>query len=369
MTVRLGVLGCGGIARSAHLPSLARLPIVRIVAVADRDPESLSAARVLAPTARALSDYADVLDMPDVDAVVIALPPALHADAAIQALQRGQSVYVEKPLATSLSDARRVVAATAAATADATAARPIAMMGFNYRWNPLIRQARARIAAGVLGKPVAVRTVFSTAAREIPQWKRHRDSGGGVLLDLGVHHVDLARFLTGAEVATVFADVRSTRTEHDTALLQMVLTNGVMVHSMFSLSAVDEDRLEVYGTDAKLTVDRYRSLRVEALPATAGGTVGLAVARFLGELAALPYALRKSRAPLNDPSFPAALEAFVRSVRSGSAASPDITDGLRSVAVIEAAELSARTGRAVSLGADAEATSMSLGPAADLARA
>ena len=135
------------------------------------------------------------------------------------------------------------------------------------------------------------------------------------------------------------------------------------------MKLMDEDRLEVYGTDAKLTVDRYRSLRVEALPATAGGTVGLAVARFLGELAALPYALRKSRAPLNDPSFPAALEAFVRSVRSGSAASPDVTDGLRSIAVIEAAELSARTGRAVSLGADAEAPSMSLGPAGDLARA
>ena len=60
--------------------------------------------------------------------------------------------------------------------------RPIAMMGFNYRWDPLIQQAHARIAAGAIGQPMALRTVFSTAARGIPEWKRQRDSGGGVLL-------------------------------------------------------------------------------------------------------------------------------------------------------------------------------------------
>ena len=74
----------------------------------------------------------------------------------------------------------------------------------------------------------------------------------------------------------------------------------------------------------------------------------------------MSYALRKSRAPLSDPSFPAALEAFVRSARNGSATSPDVTDGLRSAAVIEAAELSARTGRLVTVDPDAAANSTSL---------
>jgi predicted dehydrogenase len=333
----------------------------RVIAVADSDPESLAAAQALVPNARAFAHYRDVLDLPDVDAVVIALPPALHAEAAIGALERGRHVYIEKPLATSLADARRVVAASdeAAHNANGTG-RPVAMMGFNYRWNPLMQQARARIAAGAIGQLVALRTVFSTAARELPHWKQHREAGGGVLLDLAVHHVDLARFLTGAEVATVSAELRSVRTEHDTALLRLTLTSGVMVHSLFSLAAIDEDRIDVYGTEAKLSIDRYRSLRVETVPAAAGGAIGFAVTRFVAELAALPYALRKMRAPLNDPSFPAALEAFVRAVRDRSVVTPDVTDGLRAIAVIDAAESSARRQGVVTLDSITAAGSMPL---------
>ncbi len=343
---------------------------VRVVAVADADPATLGVAKALAPTAQAFAHYRDVLDMPDVDAVVIALPPALHADAAIDALNRGRHVYIEKPLATSLADARRVVAASEEAARNADAARrPVAMMGFNYRWNPLIQQARARIAAGAIGKPVALRTVFSTATRELPHWKRRRDAGGGVLLDLAVHHIDLARFLTGAEIATVSAELRSMRTEHDTALLQMGLTNGVTVQSMFSLAAVDEDRIDVYGTDAKLSIDRYRSLRVEAVPAAAGGAIGFAVTRFVAELAALPYAVRKMRAPLNDPSFTMALEAFVRAVRDPAAVTSDVTDGLRAAAVIEAAESSARSQRVVTVDGVTAPGAVAVGPASDRAHA
>jgi predicted dehydrogenase len=343
----------------------------RVVALADADAASLAAARAAAPSsAQAVSDYRHVLDMPDVDAVLIALPPALHAEAAIGALQRGRHVYIEKPLATSLADARRVLAASDEAAHDADAARrPVAMMGFNYRWNPLIQQARARIAAGMIGQPVALRTVFSTPTRKLPQWKRHREAGGGVLLELAVHHIDLARFLTGAEIATVSAELQSMRTEHDTALLQMVLTNGVTAQSMFSLAAVDEDRIDVYGTDAKLTIDRYRSLRVEVVPAAAGGAIGFAVTRFVGELAALPYAVRKMRAPLNDPSFTMALEAFVRAVHDPSALTSDVIDGFRAAAVIEAAESSARSHRAVAVDGVTVPRAVAVGPTGNRAHA
>ena len=141
-----------------------------------------------------------------------------------------------------------------------------------------------------------------------------------------------------------------------------------MVQSLFSLSAVDEDRLDVLSADAKLTIDRYRSLRLETVPAAAGGAIGLTIARFLGELGALPYALRKVRAPLGDPSFPAALEAFVRAVHDRSAPTPTVIDGLQAVAVIEAAQLSARTGRVVTVDGVSAGGCGSLGPT-DLARA
>ena len=321
------------------------------MALADPEPSSLAAARHLARGARTVAHYGDVLDMPEVDAVVIALPPALHAEAAIAAIERGRSVYIEKPLATSLAEARRVaVSVEAAHTSSRTA--PIAMMGFNYRWNRLIRQARNAIAGGKIGRLVALRTTFATATRTIPHWKRQRPTGGGVLLDLAVHHIDLVRFLAAAEIATVSAEVTSVNSEHDTALLGMTLASGVLVQSLFSLSAVDEDRIDVYGSAGKLTIDRYRSLRVETLPATARGTLPLTAARVAGELRALPYALERMRAPLNDPSFPAALHAFVRAVRDGVAAAPNVHDGLCAAAVVDTAEQSARTGRVVAVNAN-----------------
>ncbi len=342
MPVRIGVLGCGAIARAAHLQSLAHTAGATVVAIADADPANLATAQPLAPSARAVRDWTEVLAMADVDAVIVALPPTLHADSAAGALERGKHVYVEKPLATSVRDAERVVAAWRRSGLTA-------MMGFNYRYNPVVGQARARIAAGAVGTPIAARTVFSTARRAIPQWKRQRETGGGVLLDLAVHHIDLVRFLLGAEVSRVTADVRSTASEQDTAFLQLGLTNGVVAQVMCSLSAVEEDRIEIYGSVAKLTIDRYRSLRVEETGAAAPGAFGSAATRLFGELRAAPYALEKRRAPLHDPSFPAAMTAFVRAVERRAAATPTLGDGLRALAVIEAAEESVRTGRALAL--------------------
>jgi myo-inositol 2-dehydrogenase / D-chiro-inositol 1-dehydrogenase len=342
MVNRVAILGCGAIARAAHLPSILRERDVTVVAVADQDAQNLAAARSLARDARAVAEYRDVLAMPDVDAVIIALPPALHADAAVAALEMGKHVYIEKPLATSLDDAERVVTA-------AHGQRLVAMMGFNYRFNPLTQQAKAKIAARAIGDIVAVRTVFSTAARPLATWKQRRESGGGALLDLAVHHIDLVRYLLDADVTSVAATLASVRSEHDSVSLQLGLTTNAGVQIFCSLSSVDEDRIDVYGTNGKLSVDRYGSLRVDVSPATARGALGLAVSRLAGEFGAMSYGAEKRRAPMHDPSFPASIGAFIKSIRDGSAASPSLTDGLRAMQVIDAAERSAATGQRTDL--------------------
>lgn len=342
MVNRVAILGCGAIARSAHLPSLARERDVVIAALADEDAGNLSAARALAPSARAASTYHDVLTMTDVDAVIIALPPALHADAAAAALETGKHVYIEKPLATSLADATRVLAAAKG--------KPVtAMMGFNYRFNPLTQQARAKISARAIGDVVAIRTVFSTATRALATWKQRRDSGGGALLDLAVHHIDLVRYLLEANITSVSATLTSIRTEHDSVILQLGLTTTAVAQIFCSLSAVDEDRIEIYGTNGKLVVDRYASLRVDVSPPGARGALGLAVNRLVGEIGAMSYGAEKRRAPMHDPSFPAAMRAFVSSMRDGTAASPSLSDGLRAIQVIDAAERSAQSGRRIEI--------------------
>ena len=342
MTVRVGILGCGSIARSAHLPSLLRTRDSAVIAIADADAANLSAAQAIVRDAKAVRDYADVLAMPDVDAVIVALPPALHADAAIAALERGKHVYVEKPLATTSRDAARMVAAARRTTLTS-------MVGFNYRFHPIVQAARARLAAGAIGTPIGIRSVFATAAKPIASWKQRRASGGGVLLDLAVHHVDLVHFLLDAATVDVSADVRSVRSEHDTASVHLRLTNGSAASSMFSLSAVEEDRIEVYGTAGKVTIDRYGSLRAVVTAPRARGAFGNAISRLAGELAELPAAVRKRRAPMHDPSFPAAIQAFVRAVRDRTPGSPSFGDGLRAAAVIDAAEASAQSGRVVAV--------------------
>jgi myo-inositol 2-dehydrogenase/D-chiro-inositol 1-dehydrogenase len=342
MTVRIGILGCGSIARSAHLPSLIRTPGVSVVALADHDGANVAAAQAIVRGARVHRDYDSVLREPDVDAVIIALPPALHADAAIAALEHGKHVYVEKPLATTSKEAARMVAAARRTTLTA-------MVGFNYRFHPVVQAARARIVAGALGTPIGVRSVFATAAKPIASWKQRRASGGGVLLDLAVHHIDLAHYLLDSTTTDVWADVRSVRTEHDTASLHLRLTSSATVSSMFSLSAIEEDRIEIYGTAGKVTIDRYGSLRAATTGPQARGALGVVVERLVGELAHLPAAVEKRRAPMHDPSFPAAIGAFVRAVRDRSPASPSFGDGLRAAAVIEAAESSVQTGRSVAV--------------------
>jgi predicted dehydrogenase len=331
--LKVALLGCGGIARLAHGPALRRLGGARVVALADADPGRLDGMQALFPGARGHADWRAALDQPEVDAAVVALPTAMHAEAALAAIERGRHLYLEKPLATSVADGRRVVEAWRRSAVTA-------MMGFNYRRNPLVERARDVIRTGALGSLVAVRTVFSTTARDTPPWKTARGTGGGVLLDLGVHHVDLLRFLTGEEIEDARAELRTVRAEADTAFVRLRLTSGCLAQCFFSSGSVEEDRVEVYGSAAKLTLDRYRSLRVEVTPARAGSPLELALRRALAEWRALPYAVRKLRSPGQEPSYAASLAAFVGAASAGERVAPDLEDGLRAMEVVELAERS-----------------------------
>ncbi|MGH7964538.1 MAG: Gfo/Idh/MocA family protein [Candidatus Binatia bacterium] len=341
-TLKVGIIGCGRIAQLVHLGMLQRLPEVELVALTEPDLQRREEARIRAPGAVTISDYQELLMMPAVEAVLICLPNALHAEATVAALERGKHVYVEKPLATSLNEARPVLAAWRRAGV-------VGMIGFNYRFNALYQAVRQHIQSARLGELVAARSVFSTAARTLPTWQHTRQNGGGVLLDLASHHVDLVHFLFGQEVREVFAGLRSQRSEDDSATLHLRLADGLLVQSFFSMSAVEEDRLEIYGQAGKLSVDRYLSLDIEISEPLLQFTRLKRLTRGLRSLAWNPYLLDKLRAPSREPSYQAALAHFVAAVRSKRPASPDFWDGYRSLAVIAAAEESARTGQIVPL--------------------
>lgn len=342
--VPIGLIGCGHAALAIHLPILARLRPVRLVAVAEPDASRRAAALRMASGAVGLPDHRLLLERPDVEAVIVCLPNARHAEVAVEALERGKHVYLEKPLAGSPEEADRVVAAWERSGV-------VGMMGFNYRFNELYRAARDLLRGGRLGDLVAVRSTFSLATPSLPAWKRRRASGGGALLDLGSHHLDLLRFLFDREVEEVHGRLASRGSEDDVAMLQLRLAGGLQAQCLFAFGVSDEERVEVYGSDAKMTVDRSRHQEVLLTDPDRRKARRQRVAHAVRAVRRIPYVLDKRRTPGHEPSYRTAFLRFADAVRSGGPVAPDLNEGREVVRIISMAEVSARTGRPVTASA------------------
>jgi len=337
--VDFGVIACGFIARAVHLPTLSRLTGTRVAALAEPDPDRLQQASRLAPCAAAVADYRELLNRRDVQGVIVGAPPALQAQIGIATLTAGKHLYLEKPIAIDLASADQLLAAWRGSGLHA-------MAGFNYRFHPLHVAARNHIQQGRIGNVVAVRSIFS-AGSALPQWKRTRHTGGGALLDLGSHHFDLLPYLLGAPVREVRATIRSLASDEDLAAVTMTLDGGVLVQSLFQIGARAEDRIEVYGQEGTMVVDRFRSLHPEIADWPAPFSRLRRLGRAMAVAATSPLLRDDLLAPTRDPSYASAMRYFADCVRTGRAPSPNLLDGRRSLAVVIAAETSARTGRVV----------------------
>ncbi|MFI4953749.1 MAG: Gfo/Idh/MocA family protein [Burkholderiales bacterium] len=337
--IGLGVIGCGSIAYWMHLRIAQRLRGAALVAAADPDPAARKRAKRL--TGVPVQECAEeLLARADVDAVIVSGPTHLHAELAIAACAAGKHVYVEKPLAASTADGARVV--DAAARAGVTVA-----LGFNRRFHPLFEQARGILRDGQLGRVRAVQTTFCEAVLPdaMPQWKRRRASGGGVLLDLASHHIDLLRWFLGDEVATVDASLDSELSEHDGARMQLSMRGGVNVQSWFSCRTATSDTLEVAGERGTLRVDRHRPAVSLRVPRRLG--YGVRTAWVVPPAAVAAWWLERLVRPSGEPSYRRALAAFVGVLRGKAGPLPGLIDGMRALEVVEAAEESARRGTRV----------------------
>jgi len=335
-SVNIGLVGCGQVAQSVHLRILRNLPGVRLTAIAELDTNTRQRASQLAPDACALASYRNLLERDDVEAVVLALPSGQHAEAAIAAFGAGKHVYLEKPLATNLPDAEAVLQ-------EWQRANRIGMIGFNYRFNEFYRRARELIRQGGVGELVAVRSVFAMAARPLASWKTRRATGGGVLLDLASHHIDLVRFLFDTDIHDVACALHSRISEDDTAFLNLQLGNGATVQSFFSLCATDEDQFEIYGTAGKITIDRCHAMDVARRAADGAAYRADQVRHGLRSLRGIGYGLTRQRAVGHEPSWQLALEHFIGAIRGEHTAEPTLHDGYESLKVVVAAQEAAGT--------------------------
>ena len=188
---RLGFVGAGWIGRH-RMESVCALGAARAAAIAEPDPTLLATALAAAPGARPCQGLDELLELADdLDGVVIATPSALHAVQSLQALAAGLPVFCQKPLGRNAAETREVVE---------KARREDLRLGvdLSYRFVEGARRIRGLIAAGELGTVYAARLVFHNAYGPDKEWFYDRArSGGGCVIDLGTHLIDLLLWTLG----------------------------------------------------------------------------------------------------------------------------------------------------------------------------
>ena len=207
--LRVGVIGVG-IMGSNHARVLAEFPGVELVGVADPDREQAEFVRRALGCA-AVADFAELLDL-GVDAVSIAAPTHLHRAIALACIKRGKHVLVEKPIASSVSEGRDIIAA--AARAGVTL-----MVGHVERFNPAVQAIKDALSG---------EDILSIAITRVGPFPP-RMSNVGVVIDLAVHDIDLIGWFTGSEIVEVQPQLSSAIAEReDIALLQFRTASGVL---------------------------------------------------------------------------------------------------------------------------------------------
>jgi predicted dehydrogenase len=351
--LRLGIVGCGWVVLDRHLPALTHVQEVEVVGLADLDPAALGRAGRLVPQARQLADVEALVGDPDVEAVAVTVPPAGHVEVALAALAAGKHVLVEKPVAPSLEDADRLVAA-----AEASPCKVV--VGFNFRRHRFVQRARAMIAAGELGEVTCIRSAFTNDVPldDTARWRGTRSLGGGGILDRAVHEIDLWRYLLADDVAEVSAYSVPGRTEDDVAIVTARMCRGALASIVVLDSAVVSHELTVYGSRATARLDlcRFEGFSVEAT----GTLPGSPSARLRRAAGMLSDARGAARAIRRGGDFMLTYEdewrRFAEIIRHDLPADPGVADGRTALEVALAAITSVDTGSPVKLAALASST-------------
>src|SRR6267143_75793 len=184
--MRVGIIGAGWIAKQ-HVETLRRLGGAEVVAVCDVDE---SRAKELAGGAATYTDWRQLIDRETPDAVFVCVPPLAHREVAVAALDQGINVYLEKPIARGLEDARAIVDAAARS-------RSVCAVGYQWRAVEVLDDLREALAGQEIGMQIGI----SFGPTKSRPWFLDRSQGGGNLLERASHTIDLQRAVGGEVVA------------------------------------------------------------------------------------------------------------------------------------------------------------------------
>jgi phthalate 4,5-cis-dihydrodiol dehydrogenase len=330
--LRIGIVGCGN-QGGALAAAVTRIPGLLLVAGADPDRAAAGRVAVLAPGASTHPSTEALLGESEVDAVLIATPHHILGPAALAALAASKHVMAEKPIALNEREATEIEAA-------AQRAGTCYMSGYSFRYS-MARHAHDLLAAGIVGEVQAI-----TGAIGYPPvkagWMAFPESGGGPLLYVGSHLVDMFLWCLADEPVEVSADVRR-RTDtgaDDTSAFQVQFRRGAVAQGLVTQAAsAFFYTLDIHGRDGRVTLRGWNFLQFEL------EVFSRKAAAYAQPTVIKPYVWQDNVSMMFVPE----LEAFAQAVRDGQPAPITASDGRRVLKVLDAVAESGRTRHPVSL--------------------
>jgi len=306
------VIGCGSWGRN-HARVYSELPNVNLVAVADTAP---AAANEVAEKYRAkpYTESAKLLEDPDIQLVSICTPTITHARLALQAIEQGKHVLVEKPMTNTVKEAKTLIKASKKRGVTLT-------VGFVERFNPAVQEAHRRIAKGEIGGVILAHT------RRVSQ-RPLRIGDVGVIKDLAIHDIDITSILFNEKPRTIYA------------------TAGSIAHQFEDYANINigypENRTAFIEANW-LTPKKVRQLNVT-------GTKGIMTVDYITQQLTIEndQRLTQPNIPYQEPLY-LELKSFADSIINDTPPSITGEDGLRTLQICEAALKSSRTGKQVRL--------------------
>jgi predicted dehydrogenase len=259
---RVAVIGLGSVAQLVHLPNLVKIKNAEITALAEINKSRLNSVADKYKIIKRSTDYTQLLDDENIDAVIITTPTHLHKQVAIDCLTAGKDVLVEKPLARNSSEGIEVIEC-------AQKNNRKLMVGMNLRYRPDSMLIRSLIDAGEIGDPFYIKCGWIRKQSSSERWfNKREEAGGGVILDLGINLIDLALWLADYPKAISISTknyCHNSKNLEDTSISLIRCEKSVTINIEASWNLAEEKDTfytNVYGTKGSIGANPFKLIKV-----------------------------------------------------------------------------------------------------------
>ncbi len=270
MKIKWGVIGCGGIAYRRTIPGMMLSENSELVAVMDTNFDAAKKVKEEFHVQYAFETVEEVLALEEIDAVYIATPVFCHKEQAMKAAKAKKHILLEKPMGLTVAESEEIAAYCKEQGVKLG-------VGLMMRFSAYHQKMRELISAGALGEIVSMRAQLTCWYPEIPgNWRQDKKtSGGGALMDMGIHCIDLLQYISGtqAETVTCFSQNQTFNySAEDSAALLMKMKNGATAFVDANFNIPDNAakcRIEFYGTKGSIlaegTISQVESGKIELI--------------------------------------------------------------------------------------------------------